>query len=188
MTYPEPEALGEQIGRQDQVAPGDEQQLAETALRGRQPLPVLRAEALLDGGEEQGVLQLLAALEKQELPVVGESPDNLAVGEEKIVAAGVTLEQLIQGLPQDRPERGVTPPGFGVGEIIPQKLEGPGRVAGRLQHRGVRAGVGLDGRGLAVVSKDPGLAPESEDKGVRVALVHLAAGFVADVRQDDGTV
>ena len=29
---------------------------------------------------------------------------------------------------------------------------------------------------------------KSEDKGVGVALVHLAAGFVTDVRQDDGTV
>ena len=70
--------------------------LPQTALRGRKPLPVLRAEALLDGGEEQGVFQLLAALEHQELPVVGESPDHLAVGEEKIVFAGVTLEQMIK--------------------------------------------------------------------------------------------
>src|SRR5665648_901415 len=101
MTYPEPEALGEQIGRQDQVAPGDEQQFAETALRGRQPLPVLRTEALLDGGEEQGVLQPLTALEQQELPVVGESPDNLAIGEERIIFTRVPLEQLNQGLPED---------------------------------------------------------------------------------------
>ena len=98
------------------------------------------------------------------------------------------MEQPDQGLLQDNPERGAKPPGLGVDEIIPQKLEGPGRIAARLQNRGMGAGVGLDGRGLAVVGEDPGLAPKSEDKGVGVALVHLAAGFVADVGQDDGAV
>ena len=42
--------------RQDQVAPGDEQQPAPAAIPGRKFLPVLRTEAILDGGEEQSVL------------------------------------------------------------------------------------------------------------------------------------
>ena len=64
--------------------------------------------------------------------MVGESPDNLAVGEEKIVFAAVTLDQLNQALPEDNRERGARVPGFGVGEIIPPELEGlaPGQGMG----------------------------------------------------------
>ena len=39
-------------------------------------------------GSSQGVLQLLAALEQEKLPVVGEGPDNPAIAQEQVVHQG----------------------------------------------------------------------------------------------------
>lgn len=86
-----PGVLGEQVLRQDQVAPANQQEPAQIAFAGRDYLPVFRAEALLNGGKEQGVFQRLAPLEQEELAVVGEGPDNPAIGEEKIVLPGIAL-------------------------------------------------------------------------------------------------
>ncbi len=91
-----------------------------------------------------------------------------------------------QGFLENLQEGDVEAAAGGVGKIIPQKFKGASRIAARLQGRDVAALVRLDGPGLAVVGEDPGLPPEVQGEGVGVALVHLAAGTVADMGQDDG--
>src|SRR5208337_770777 len=174
-----------QILLQHQVAPGDQEDLSPGSLPERNGPPVFRAETLFDGGEQQGVFQLAAALEQEELPVVAEGPQEAAIAEEKIVFAGVLPDQASQGFLEYLQESGGGGPGGGLGEPVPQKFKGAGRIAVGLQQWGLAAPIGFNGPGLAVVSEEPGLPPKVQGKGVGVALVHLAAAPVADMGQDD---
>ncbi len=147
--------------------------------------PVFRAETLFHGGEQQGVFQPTAALEQEKLRWLVKAQITRPFAEQKLYWPGYCRIR-----PTSASWRISRTAWRGAGEWRPQsnpaeiRRRGPNRCWLPKSEYG---GFGRPRRrGLAVVGEDPGLSPNIQGEGVGVTLVHLAAGLVTDVGQDEG--
>jgi hypothetical protein len=122
--------------------------------------------------------------------MIGKGKENVAVGQQVIIVAGIFLYELGSALVDSLEKSGQDP--WGAAQIrtdaVAQKFESSSRIAQSTLDGRSAGAVSLNGWGSAVVGKKPVMTSEFQAERVGVALIHRTAGLQADVAEDDSTV